>query len=468
MPFANDDGRPSGLSVLMRLVSAEHSDFAIHRVGSRRRQGLFAYVPPHKKPDTLPLADDRNATFRRQQRHIAFAREKMIGDNRTTTYRPVRRSHRSERRRGIGVRCRQPLHRTIGVVRLEWYAVASAWSASLLAPPARNIGEDHLMTRRLVLATRVAAIVLLGGIVLASIAIPLWRTFEERAGEAALRKLGASVGEAKSGGLLVELPTQISDDILTTEGPHLEKLNIVHLNLPHSKLTSLEPLKGMTNLSSLDLSDAFGITSLEPLKGMTNLSSLDLSYATGITSLEPLKGLTNLSSLNLRNDRGITSLEPLKGLTSLSSLNLNGATGITSLEPLKGMTNLSWLDLTNATGIKSLEPLKDLTKLNSLNLNSATGITSLEPLKGMTNLSSLDLSDAIGITSLEPLKGLTELSSLTLINVTGITSLEPLKGLTNLSKLYLNDAKGIKSLEPLKELGVQVYGASDELLATMN
>jgi hypothetical protein len=56
MPFANDDGHPLGLSVLMRLVSAEHSDFAIHRVGSRRRQGLFAYVPPHKKPDTLPLA----------------------------------------------------------------------------------------------------------------------------------------------------------------------------------------------------------------------------------------------------------------------------------------------------------------------------------------------------------------------------------------------------------------------------
>ena len=209
------------------------------------------------------------------------------------------------------------------------------------------------MTRRLVLAARVAAVVLLGGIVLASIAIPLWTTFEKRAGEDALRKLGASVGEAKSGGLLVDLPTQISDDTLTKEGPHLEGLNIVHLNLPHSKLTSLEPLKGLTNLSSLDLSDAFAITSLEPLMGLTNLSSLDLSYATGITSLEPLKGLTNLNSLNLRNARGITSLEPLKGMT-------------------------------------------------------------------------------------------------------------------NISKLYLNDAKGIKSLEPLKELGVQVYGASDELLATMN
>jgi hypothetical protein len=135
------------------------------------------------------------------------------------------------------------------------------------------------VARTLVSAARVALAVLLGGIALASIAIPSWLTFEYRAGENALRKLGASFSEAKSGGLLVELPTQISDDTLIKEGPHLERLDVAHLNLPHSKLTSLEPLKGLTNLSSLDLLDAAGITGLEPLKGLTNLSSLDLSYA---------------------------------------------------------------------------------------------------------------------------------------------------------------------------------------------
>ena len=147
------------------------------------------------------------------------------------------------------------------------------------------------MTRRLALAARVSSVVLLGGIALASIALPFWSTFEKREADVALRKLGASFSEAKSGGRIVELPTQISDDTLIKEGPHLEKLNIVHLNLPHSKLTSLEPLKGLTNLSSLDLSDATGITSLEPLKGLTNLSKLYLNDAKGITSLEPLKEL---------------------------------------------------------------------------------------------------------------------------------------------------------------------------------
>ena len=73
------------------------------------------------------------------------------------------------------------------------------------------------MTRTQVSAARVSSIVVMGGIVLASIAIPSWITFETRAGENALRKLGASFSEAKSGGLLVELPTQISDDTLIKE-----------------------------------------------------------------------------------------------------------------------------------------------------------------------------------------------------------------------------------------------------------
>jgi Leucine-rich repeat (LRR) protein len=238
------------------------------------------------------------------------------------------------------------------------------------------------MTRTLVLAARVAPIVLLVGIALASAAIPFWITFEERAAKVALRKLGASFGEAISGGLLVEL-AQISDDTLIKERPHLERLNIDHLYLPQSKFTSLEPLNGLTTLSSLDLHDATGITSLEPLEGLANLSWLDLSYATGITSLEPLKGLTNLRSLYLDNATGVTSLEPLKGLTNLGSLDLRDAIGIRSLEPLKGLTKLSYLNLSNATGITSLEPLKGLTNLSRLYLDDATGVTSLEPLKGL-------------------------------------------------------------------------------------
>jgi hypothetical protein len=276
----------------------------------------------------------------------------------------------------------------------------------------------------------------------------------------------------------------------TSLEPLKQLTNLRSLNLyGAADITSLEPLRGLRSLMSLELSDSPDIANLEPLKGLTSLSSLNLYGYTGISSLETLKGLTNLSSLTLSRVRAtsleplksltklksldlwfainITSLEPLTSLTNLSSLDLTGATGITSLEPLNGLTNLSSLDLTGATGITSLEPLKGLTNLSSLELQRATGITSLEPLKGLTELTSLNLTGATGITSLEPLKGLTNLSSLELQRATGITSLEPLKGLTNLSSLDLTDATGITSLAPLKGKRIDIRGASRELLATM-
>ncbi len=246
----------------------------------------------------------------------------------------------------------------------------------------------------------VAPLVLLGWIVLAVLALPYWMMLQDRTAEDALRKLGATFGQAKSGGIAVAFRS-LGDGVLIKAWPHLERIRPPELSLSGAlDTTSLEPIKGLTNLSSLTLVDT-GITSLEPLKGLTNLSSLYLRPATGITNLEPLKGLTNLRRLDLSQATHITSLEPIKGLTNLSSLTLDN-TGITSLEPLKGLTNLSSLDLSYSTDITNLEPLKALTNLSSLDLR-LTRITSLEPLKGLTNLRGLGLSST-GITS--PLKGL--------------------------------------------------------------
>jgi hypothetical protein len=300
----------------------------------------------------------------------------------------------------------------------------------------------------------IAPIVLLGWIALAALALPSWITMQIRASEAFLRdELNANSGRSGSGGVYLRFPGYTDDKALISAEKHLARLSgLREINLNRTRVTSLEPLKGLTNLKSLDLSSVAGVTSLEPLKGLTNLTSLDLRSATGVTSLEPLKGLTNLTSLDLRYATGVTSLEPLKGLTNLTSLYLRPAAGVTSLEPLKGLTNLTSLDLSSAAGVASLEPLKGLTNLTSLDLSSATGVTSLEPLKGLTDLTSLNLSYATGVTSLEPLKGLTNLTSLDLSSATGVTSLEPLKGLTNLTSLNLSYATGVTSLEPLKGL----------------
>ncbi|HMA70004.1 MAG TPA: AAA-like domain-containing protein [Xanthobacteraceae bacterium] len=153
------------------------------------------------------------------------------------------------------------------------------------------------------------------------------------------------------------------------------------------------------------------IDDLSPFAELVGLRSLDLSgpgaisiELPNITSLEPLKGLTNLTDLWLNGATGITSLEPLKGITSLTSRTVDNAAGITSLEPLKGMRRLTWLSLDDA-GITSLEPLKGLISLYTLYLSRVTGITSVEPLKGLPSLIQLDLTGTAGITSLEPLKG---------------------------------------------------------------
>ena len=80
---------------------------------------------------------------------------------------------------------------------------------------------------------------------------------------------------------------------------------MVKLRVP-STVVSLEPLKGMTKLQSLELSDrnwsgsGEGVlfSSLEPLSGLTSLTRLTVRSSL-VTDLTPLSGLENLQSLTL-------------------------------------------------------------------------------------------------------------------------------------------------------------------------
>ncbi len=94
---------------------------------------------------------------------------------------------------------------------------------------------------------------------------------------------------------------------------------------PLPRLTSVEPLRGLTGLASLDLCGCEQLTSVEPLRGLTGLASLYLSRCEQLTSVEPLRGLTGLASLDLWGCEQLTSVEPLCGLTGLTSLDLSGA-----------------------------------------------------------------------------------------------------------------------------------------------
>jgi hypothetical protein len=321
----------------------------------------------------------------------------------------------------------------------------------------------------------VAPLVLMGWIALTALALPYWMSLQDRTAEAALRDLGAAFKQAQSGGRIAVEFTRTKDDAtLITERPwafnlkrtmndatlikarpYLERIKGLELHFEGSGITNLEPLKGLTNLNVLTITDTLGIANLEPLKGLINLNALTLNGITRITTLEPLRGLTNLKSLKLSNATFITSLEPLMGLTNLSVLALGDIKNLTSLEPLRGL-NLSSLELHDAISVISLEPLRGLTKLQVLALSGAKEIISLEPLKGL-NLSSLELRDAISVTSLEPLRGLTKLQVLALSDAKGITSVEPLGGLTQLRLVSLKGCTGITDLEPLERKQIKVY-----------
>ena len=114
------------------------------------------------------------------------------------------------------------------------------------------------------------------------------------------------------------------------------------LDLPYTQVANLEPLKGLTALTTLNLSDT-QVANLEPLKGLTALTELNLSN-TQVANLEPLKGLNALTSLDLHNTQ-VANLEPLKGLTAVTWLNLSN-TQVANLEPLKGLNALTTLACT--------------------------------------------------------------------------------------------------------------------------
>ena len=287
-------------------------------------------------------------------------------------------------------------------------------------------------------------------------------------GEAIARALGIGIGQVTPTdcGRVTELDLSSAKEVTSLES--LKGLtNLRRLILNNTQVADLRPLKGLTNLRRLYLNYT-QVADLEPLKGLTNLLWLDLDF-TQVADLKPLKGLESLQGLGLNGAKEVTNLEPLEGLKSLQSLDLDGTkvanleplkgleslqslyldrTQVVDLEPLRGLTNLRRLDL-DQTQAANLEPLKLLTKLERLDLNGAKEITNLEPLEGLKSLQWLDLGRT-QVADLEPLRGLADLRRLDL-DQTQVANLEPLKDLTNLRRLDLDDTK-VVDLNPLERL----------------
>ncbi|WP_300408869.1 cell wall-binding repeat-containing protein [Lagierella sp.] len=187
--------------------------------------------------------------------------------------------------------------------------------------------------------------------------------------------------------------------IFTDLTPLKNANKMVHLDLrslgtDENRVTDISPLKNMTELEFLNLSDA-KIEDTSILSNFTKMKILNLSFTridnydfasnmkdleyirsdfSPIRSLEPLRGLTKLKTILASapkvdytkpiNENLIDSVEPLKDSTSLEEVDLGGH-HVKDVSSLKGLVNLKKLVLTN-NRIEDLEPLLALPKLEIL------------------------------------------------------------------------------------------------------
>ncbi|MCW2899761.1 MAG: hypothetical protein JWO67_2026 [Streptosporangiaceae bacterium] len=117
----------------------------------------------------------------------------------------------------------------------------------------------------------------------------------------------------------------------------LGRLRALHLNF--CPLTDLMGIEWWADtLTNLSLRGASALCDLRPLRTVTGLSSLDISE-TSVSDLTALRDLPGLTTLHLRDFRGLPGLAPLNDLAELRYLCLAGS-GEVDLTPLHGKRDL--------------------------------------------------------------------------------------------------------------------------------
>jgi hypothetical protein len=187
--------------------------------------------------------------------------------------------------------------------------------------------------------------------------------------------------------------------------------NLTLLNLDYNQIITNNGIKGLSNLTSLVLSEN---VSDNGIKGLTNLTLLNLGYNEDITN-SGIKCLTKLTSLYLSLNKVIDD-DGIKGLTNLTKLNL-GFNNVIKDNGIKGLTNLIELDLNWNRKITD-DGINGLINLTSLYLGYDEIITD-NGIKSLTNLTELLLNDNITDYGI---KGLIKLTSLYLEDNENITN----------------------------------------------
>lgn len=240
----------------------------------------------------------------------------------------------------------------------------------------------------------------------------------DKAYEAALREIervreAARTDLRMSGEVFADLET-VPPEVATIVG-------LRTLDLSRTKVSDLEPLKGMTTLESLQLSQT-AVSDISPLQRMTALRRLSL-YNTNVTDLAPLSELTAMQYLTLVRT-GVSDLSPLQDMIALESLRID-ATAVSDLSPVRKMSFLERFSL-DGTSVSDLSPLRKIRALRELWL-SQTAVSDLSPLIEITAIQGLRLSRT-AVSDLSPLREMTAMRTLS-ISYTEVSDLRPIAAL---------------------------------------
>lgn len=220
---------------------------------------------------------------------------------------------------------------------------------------------------------------------------------------------------------------------------HVRSLS--QLNIPGHRIEILQPLVGLNNIASIDLSRQRFDLDLRPLAESTTLERLNLAV-NNKSDFSILANLTNLRWLSLSGNN-IDDLSFLSELSELETLILCCA-GITDISPLSNLTTLRELTL-NQNLFLDLQPLSKLTNLRVLYLDSNrhhAQLSDISPLAELINLENLNLEgnliqDIVALSNLQKLRTL-------ILNGNQITDITPLGKLSQLRTLQLSDNQVIE------------------------
>lgn len=190
----------------------------------------------------------------------------------------------------------------------------------------------------------------------------------------------------------------------------LEK--IAELDISTSSISNLSGLENFTNLTSLN-SSKNTITVANPLKQLTKLENLNMSenpvnpeILTTISELSTLKEL-NMANTQMSGDE----LDYFKNLNNLETLIL-ASNNISAIEKISTLTGITKLDISVNTSFTDFSQVVSFEKLRELNV-SGTAITTFEGIQNLVNLEKLYAADNKQITTTNGINPLFETQRVT-------------------------------------------------------